>query len=91
MSTEATSIDISPQLAALFEACEVAGGQSALARLLELKSQGSVSGWIAAGRAPAERVLAIEAATGVSRHRLRPDLYPIEPQNPSDVNTRGAA
>lgn len=27
-------------------------------------------------RAPAERVLAIEAATGVSRHDLRPDLYP---------------
>lgn len=30
---------------------------------------------------PAERVLAVEAATGyrVSRHELRPDLYPREP------------
>ncbi|HGM5182253.1 TPA: transcriptional regulator [Pseudomonas aeruginosa] len=27
-------------------------------------------------RVPAELVLPIEAATGVSRHELRPDLYP---------------
>lgn len=26
----------------------------------------------------AERVLAIEAATGISRHDLRPDIYPRE-------------
>ena len=31
-----------------------------------------------ARRASAEYVLAIEAATGVSRHDLRPDLYPRE-------------
>jgi DNA-binding transcriptional regulator YdaS (Cro superfamily) len=29
-------------------------------------------------RVPAERVLAVEAATGVPRQQLRPDLYPIE-------------
>jgi DNA-binding transcriptional regulator YdaS (Cro superfamily) len=31
-------------------------------------------------KVPAERVLLIEAATGgrVSRHELRPDLYPLE-------------
>lgn len=29
-------------------------------------------------RVPAERVLAVEAATGVSRQQLRPDLYPAE-------------
>jgi len=28
------------------------------------------------GRVPAERVLHIERITGVSRHDLRPDLYP---------------
>jgi DNA-binding transcriptional regulator YdaS (Cro superfamily) len=27
-------------------------------------------------RVLAERVLAVEAATGVSRHTLRPDIYP---------------
>jgi len=31
----------------------------------------------ASGRVPAERVLQIEKATGVSRHELRPDLYPL--------------
>lgn len=29
-------------------------------------------------RVPAERVLMIESITGVSRHDLRPDLYPRE-------------
>ena len=29
-------------------------------------------------RVPAERVLAVEAATGVPRQQLRPDLYPTE-------------
>lgn len=28
-------------------------------------------------RLPAEHVLAVEAATGVSRHLLRPDIYPL--------------
>jgi DNA-binding transcriptional regulator YdaS (Cro superfamily) len=31
-------------------------------------------------RVPAERVLEVERATGVSRHDLRPDLYPPQPQ-----------
>ncbi|MBG6118790.1 DNA-binding transcriptional regulator YdaS (Cro superfamily) [Sphingobium sp. JAI105] len=29
-------------------------------------------------RLPAEYVLGLEAATGVSRHHLRPDIYPID-------------
>lgn len=28
------------------------------------------------GRVPAERVLDVERVTGISRHDLRPDLYP---------------
>lgn len=28
---------------------------------------------------PAELTLATEAATGISRHELRPDIYPREP------------
>ena len=39
--------------------------------------QASVSRWVY-GRVPAERVLAVEAATGVPRQKLRPDLYPPE-------------
>ncbi|HXF55271.1 MAG TPA: molecular chaperone TorD family protein [Hyphomicrobiaceae bacterium] len=52
-------------------AIEAAGGVGALARGLGIK-QPSVSTW---QRVPAERVLAVEALTGVRRERLRPDLY----------------
>lgn len=31
-------------------------------------------------RVPAERVLEVERVTGVSRHELRPDLYPVVPR-----------
>lgn len=58
-------------------AAQLAGGQSALARKLGCTSQ-AVSKMCSTGRVPAERVIAIEAATGVSRHELRPDLYPLE-------------
>ena len=37
--------------------------------------------WRQRGRVPADRVVAIEAATGVPRHRLRPDLY-AQPDRP---------
>lgn len=63
---------------AILRACAAAGGQSALARKLNLGSQGTVSSWILRGRLPAERVLEVEAATGIHRHELRPDLYPRE-------------
>ncbi len=55
----------------LNEAIKTAGGVSELARQLGI-SQPSVSNW---ERVPAERVLAVEMATGVSRVALRPDLY----------------
>src|SRR4029077_17296673 len=55
----------------LDEAIRVAGGVGALARKIGI-SQPSVSNW---ARIPAERVLSGEAATGVSRTILRPDLY----------------
>lgn len=59
------------------KAAKAAGGQSALARLLKVTPQ-AVQKMCASGRVPAERVLEIEKATGVSRHELRPDLYPTE-------------
>jgi TorA maturation chaperone TorD len=55
----------------LEEAIRVAGGVGALAKKLGI-SQPSVSNW---SRVPAERVMSVEAATGVSRATLRPDLY----------------
>jgi TorA maturation chaperone TorD len=55
----------------LDEAIRVAGGVSALARRLGV-AQPSVSNW---ERIPAERVASVEAATGIDRTRLRPDLF----------------
>ena len=55
----------------LEEAIHAAGGVSELARRLGI-SQPSVSNW---DRVPAERVLSVEAATGVARVVLRPDLF----------------
>lgn len=52
-------------------AIESAGGVSELARRVGI-SQPSISNW---DKVPAERVLAVESATGVSRLQLRPDLY----------------
>lgn len=60
-------------------AAAAAGGQSALARSLGCTPQ-AVQRMCATGRIPAERVLQIESATNglITRHELRPDLYPIE-------------
>jgi len=55
----------------LQEAIRAAGGVSELARRIGI-SQPSVSNW---SRVPAERVLTVEAVTGVARAMLRPDLY----------------
>lgn len=42
-------------------------------------SQQNVSNWLRKGQPlPAEYVLAAEAATGISRHEWRPDIYPRE-------------
>lgn len=60
---------------ALRRAVARAGSQTALARLLGVTQQ-AVSQWLVQGRPPASHVLPIERATGVSRHELRPDLYP---------------
>ncbi|SEE13102.1 Putative antitoxin of toxin-antitoxin system, YdaS/YdaT [Pseudomonas coleopterorum] len=62
---------------AAVRAAEAAGSQSALARVLGCTPQ-NIQRWCATGRIPAERVLTVERATGISRHELRPDLYPSE-------------
>jgi DNA-binding transcriptional regulator YdaS (Cro superfamily) len=70
-----------PQLTpfeALSKAVGLAGGQSALARICGV-SQTAVWKWLQSSkRLPAEHVLKVEAATGISRHLLRPDIYPVE-------------
>jgi DNA-binding transcriptional regulator YdaS (Cro superfamily) len=62
---------------ALKEAIGVAGGQLALADKIGV-GQSLVSYWLKKSKkgVAAGFVLAIEAATGTPRERLRPDLYP---------------
>ena len=55
----------------LAQAIRAVGGVSELARKIGI-SQPSVSNW---SKVPAERVIAVEAISGVSRAFLRPDLY----------------
>ena len=62
----------------LAQAIRAVGGVSQLARQIGI-SQPSISNW---NRVPAERVLAVEALTGVSRVILRPDLYREAIMNP---------
>jgi TorA maturation chaperone TorD/DNA-binding transcriptional regulator YdaS (Cro superfamily) len=57
--------------AGLNRAIDAAGGVAQLARKIG-SAQPSVSNW---NRVPAQRVIAVEAATDVSREELRPDLY----------------
>lgn len=66
----------------LSAAIEAAGGVSELARQLAI-AQPSVSNW---SRVPAERVLSVEALTGIDRTELRPDLYaPAAPRDDIDA------
>lgn len=55
-------------------AIRAVGTQQALADALGIRSA-SISEWKARGRVPAQRVLDVEATTGVSRHDLRPDIF----------------
>lgn len=53
------------------------GGQSATARICGV-SQTAVWKWLqSAKRLPAEHVLAMSEATGLSPHLYRPDIYPL--------------
>ena len=71
----------------LEEAIRAVGGVSELARQIGI-SQPSVSNW---NRVPAERVLLVEAVTGVDRKVLRPDLYGPAKTTPEPDDDRAGA
>jgi TorA maturation chaperone TorD len=70
----------------LDQAIRAAGGITELARRIGI-SQPSISNW---ERIPAERVLSVEAATGVARSVLRPDLFSTQMQTPDEVDAARA-
>jgi TorA maturation chaperone TorD len=70
----------------LDEAIRALGGVTERARRIGI-SQPSVSNW---SRVPAERVLSVEAATGVAGAILRPDLYEERPGLPDEVDAARA-
>lgn len=77
MKTDATPFE------ALQAALIEAGSQSELARICGV-GQPAVSKWFQSGkRLPAEYVIAVERETRVSKHMLRPDIYPVDLSSPS--------
>jgi DNA-binding transcriptional regulator YdaS (Cro superfamily) len=74
---------------ALTKACDAVGGEARLAEMVG-KTRSHVSTWKLRGMIPAEMAIPIERASGISRHVLRPDLYPIEPAD-IPVNQESAA
>jgi len=77
-------------MSTLSQAVEAAGGVGKLAASIGV-AQNVVSNWRKRGKVPAEHVLAIEAATGVSRHLLRPDVFGPEPANDDQQGVADAA
>ena len=63
------------QMKALHRAIKTAGSMRELGLLIGCTT-GQISMWKHRGNVPPQYVLLIEKATGVSRHLLRPDLYP---------------
>lgn len=59
---------------ALSSAIQAAGGLTPLADALGISKQ-AISSW---KRCPPHHVLKVEKLTRVPRHKLRPDLYPVE-------------
>jgi DNA-binding transcriptional regulator YdaS (Cro superfamily) len=65
------------QFEAFQQAVRLAGGQAQFGRVVGLTQQ-KIWYYLSKRRPlPAEYVLAAERGTGVSRHLLRPDIYPV--------------
>jgi hypothetical protein len=58
----------------LARAVREAGSQSAFGRLVG-RRQSTIREWLKTGKVAPGAVLTVEAKTGISRHRLRPDIY----------------
>lgn len=61
-------------LSATKKAIKYSGGVTAVAEALDVTPQ-RVSNWNRRGSIPPTYVLSVEKLSGVSRHKLRPDIY----------------
>jgi len=85
-----TGTTLDDSIDSLRRAVKVAGSQLAFAGIIGV-TQSAVSKMLAANRPlDGDYVLAAERGTGISRHDLRPDLYPRDDSGESD-NTPLAA
>ena len=69
-------------MTAIAAAIDAIGSAADLARACNQPPQ-AVSRWKKTGKPPAKHCLSIEAATGISRHELRPDIFGPAPANQS--------
>ena len=69
---------LDPEATAIERAVYFCGGARKVADALEVSAH-SIYRWIYRGRCPAEAVIPLEklSAGFVSRHELRPDIYPV--------------
>lgn len=65
-------MEANPEQTPLETAKRLAGGSTGLARAIGDLTPQAISQWKVV---PADRVLKVEKATGVSRHLLRPDIF----------------
>lgn len=65
------------------QAIELAGGPKKLSEAIGALTPQAVSQW---KRVPADRAIAVEALTGISRHDLRPDIFGLAPAQEGTVD-----
>jgi len=56
-------------------------GSYRLAKMIGVKHP-TIHSWLRAGRIPANRAIAVETITGISRYELRPDVFGPAPDAP---------
>lgn len=73
------------------EAKSKAGGPAALARALEERGEKITSQAVSQWKLiPPDKVLNVEAITGISRHDLRPDIFGLKPVDAAATNNEVA-
>jgi DNA-binding transcriptional regulator YdaS (Cro superfamily) len=71
------------QTASVSQVIDALGGLTKAAAALEIENPSVIANWRTRGRVPFNRAIQIEAITGISRHKLRPDIFGPTPENVS--------